>query len=263
MNFSISLDFSQILMGLGQVNEGAASLIHKGIGITAQKVKEEWADKVSKAPGIWSVERKTYINSLRWEYTGPYSAVVTTDYKIASEIESGRPAKDLKRMLDSSMKVRNSKKGRYLIIPFRHNVPAGDGHSSYAKQMPAHIYAQAKALAPSRVTSIGSRASGTGALDIKTKSPFLVPQRAYDWGAKLPKGMAPKKSAHHTSDFYAGMVRMQTGKNSSAYITFRIMGVWQTGKWIVDAKPGQWIARSVAQSVQTQLSNTMEELFSF
>lgn len=262
MNFNITIDFSQILMGLGQVNEGAASLMHKGIGITAQKVKEEWADRVSKAPGIWSVEKTTYIHSLRWEYTGPFSAVVLSDYKIASEIESGRPAKDLKQMLNSSMKVRNSKKGRYLIIPMRHNVPSGDGHSSYAKQMPAHVYAQAKQMVASKVTGIGSRVSGTGALDIKSKGPFMVPQRSYDWGERLPRNMAPKKSPNHTSDIYAGMVRMQTGKSSS-YMTFRIMGEWQTGKWIVAAKPGQWIARSVAQSVQQELASTMEELFSF
>lgn len=252
-------------MGLDQVQEDLAAKVHTLIGVAAQKVKEEWADRVMKEKGIWHVERVRYTQSLYWEYTGPFSAVVTTDLKIAQEIEQGRPAKDFKRMLSSSMKVRVAQGGkhkgqRYLIIPFRHNVPSAAGPSSYARQMPADVYALAKQLAPTKVTGSGKRESGTGAYDTKTKKKYLVPQKQYDWGGRLPAGMKPKLKPHHTTDIYAGMVRMKTGKKSSSYLTFRVMGEWQSNKWIVPAQPGKWIAKAVAESVQQELAATIEEL---
>jgi len=263
--YQITIDVSGLVMGLDQVQADIAGKIHAAIGVAAQKVKEEWADRVMKEKGIWHVERTRYVQSLYWEYTGPFSAVVTTGYRVAQELETGRPARDLKRMLDSSMKVRVAESGkhkgqRYLIIPFRHNVPSSDGPSSYAKQMPGDIYSQAKALSPTIVKKGGHRESGTGAYNTKTKQKYLVPQKSYDWGGRLPAGMAPKLKPHHTTDIYAGMVRMKTGKKSSAYLTFRVMGAWQTNKWIVPAQPGRWIAKAVAESVQQEIGQTIEDL---
>lgn len=258
-DYKIRIDFSGLLMGLDQINSGIGQQIRAGIGMVAQKVHDEWADRVMKAPGIWHEDRKAYVQSIRWSYTGPFSAVVEASARVADQIENGRPARDLKRMLNTSMKVRVAQNGknagkRYLIIPFRHNVPAGDGHSSYARQMPPDIYAQARKLAPSKVTGSVMRPSGTGAMDPKTRGLYLVPRKTYAWGGRLPPGIAPKLKPHHTTDIYANMVRMNTstGKGkSSAYLTFRIMGEWQTDKWIVQAKPGLFIARGVARDLQS------------
>ncbi|MEF8714163.1 MAG: hypothetical protein V5B39_11480 [Accumulibacter sp.] len=41
---------------------------------------------------------------------------------------------------------------------------------------------------------------------------------------------------HHSTDLFAGMVRVNTGLG--AYLTFRTLGEWQSGKWLVGSKPG-------------------------
>lgn len=245
--YKIRFDYSNLLYGLEQVNAEVAERVQQAIGATAQKVYETWADRVMKAPGIWHPIRAAYVESLKWEYTGPYSATVKTDYRQAEDIETGQKARDLKRMLQTSQKTRSSAKGKYLIIPMRHNIPAGDGHSSYAKQMPEHIYDVARVMKKSLVVGKGTRVSATGA---------TVPQAHYQWGGRMPSGLAPKLAPHHTTDPYAGMVRMNTsaGKGkSSQYLTFRIMGEWQADKWIVPAKPGLYIARQLSIDIQSAI----------
>jgi hypothetical protein len=227
-----------------------AGQIHGAIGMAAQKVYEQWADRVMKAPGIWHQERVSYVHSLKWEYTGNFSAAVWTDYQVAAEIETGRPQRDLKRMLQTSTKTRQGQKGKYLIIPMRHNTP---GQTAHARAMPTEIYAQAKKLKKSVVTGMGTRVSATG---------HTVPQAKYNWEGRLPAGMAPKMKPHHTTDIYAGMVRFETstGKGkSSAYLTFRTMTEWQTDKWIVSAKPGQYIARQLAVDIQNDIEKVVSD----
>ena len=260
--YRVTLDFSSLLGVADQIADATLKKVHDGIGITAQAIQAQWQDAVMKAAGIWQPERQAYVQSIAWRHTSYLSAVVETNLPLASEIENGRPARDLKRMLDSSPKVRESKKGRYLIIPMRHNVPGGDGHSSNAPQMPASIYAQAKKLGQSLIVGHGKRESGTGAYSVKTQQKYMVRSREYAWGGRLPAGLAPKKAPHHATDIYAGMVRMNTagarGKaKSSAYLTFRIMGEWQAGKWLVPAKPGLFIARTIAQNVDKAMKDVM------
>lgn len=234
-------------VAMGQINKVVAEKLHQAVGAAAQQIHEAWADRVMKAPGIWAPERQAYINSIKWDYTGPFSASVATDYKVADDIETGRPARDMKTMLQTSTKTRQGKKGRYLIIPMRHNVP---GNSAHAPAMPAHIYAAARQLQTSRVTGMTTRVSA---------SDHIVPQSIYQWGGALPAGMAAK-SAGHKSDIYAGMRRFNTssGKSKgSAYLTFRIMGEWQDGKWVVAAKPGLYIARQLATDSQPAIEQSL------
>lgn len=258
-NYTITIDASVLLNYVDSIGEGVLETVRDGVQKTALAVQNKWQDAVMQAPGIWGPERKAYVQSITYRMTTYLSAVVETNLPLASEIENGRPAKDLKKMLDSSPKVRESKKGRYLIIPMRHNTP---GNTAYAPAMPSSIYAQAKQLNQSLITGHGKRESGTGAYSLKTKQKYMVRSREYAWGGRLPAGLAPKKAEHHTTDIYAGMVRMNTGSalgkaKSSAYMTFRIMGEWQTGKWLVPAKPGLFIARGIAQTVEQQLKANM------
>lgn len=252
-DYKITLDYSNAAMCMDQVNKILAEKIHGAVGMAAQATYQQWADRVMKAPGVWQDDKVKYVQSLKWEYTGPFSARVSTDLKLADEIENGRPAYDMKRMLQTSNKVRQGKKGKYLIIPMRHNTP---GNTAHAKAMPADIYAAARQLLPSKVTGQTTRVSATGA---------TVPQSIYQWGQRLPPGMAPKLKPHHTTDIYAGMVKMNTstGKGkSSAYMTFRIMGEWQQGKWIVGAKPGLYIARQLATDIQADIEKVVSDAIS-
>lgn len=213
---------------------------------TAAEAVARWQNAVMQAH-LWNVEKQAYIDSIRWEATGELEATVYTDYAPAEPIETGRPARDLKAVLPAAKRARVVTQGKhtgqkYLIIPFRHNVPAPPGVGAHAPQMPPHIYAQAKALATSRVLGVGTRVSATG---------HTVPQMAYQWGGRLPAGLAPKARPHHVTDLYAGMVRFDTSTakaKSSAYLTFRTMGEWSSG-WVVPAKPGLYLARGVAEGL--------------
>lgn len=234
--------------------------ISHGVGKAARDIAGKWREAVRQAPGIWQPERDAYYLSIDWRWldTARTSAVVETTLPLADEIENGRPAKDLKRMLDSSPKVRQGKKGRYLIIPFRHNTPKA---TALAPAMPRGVYAQAKRLAPSTIIGDGTRVSGTGAMDVKTRQYLTVPQQKYAWGGSLPAGLAPKLKPSHAADPYAGMKRFDTttGKaKSSAYLTFRVMSEHSAG-WIVPAKPGLHLARDIAREVNKAVEDGIKE----
>ena len=222
-------------------------VVTQAVAAVAEHGAYLWKDAVMKAR-LWSVEKQRYTDSISWKMTGSFSAEIWADYILAGEIETGRPAKDLKKYLQTSQRTRISKKGvKYLVIPFRHNSPEND---ALAAQMPKAIYLQAKKLSPSSVTGMGTRISATGA---------TVPQASYNWGSRLLAGLAPKMKPEHKTDIYAGMVRMNTsaGKSkSSSYLTFRVMSETSTG-WIVPAKPGLFLAQHVSEAIQPLLNDSI------
>lgn len=248
--FSISIDLGELMDIGGVLDKQILPRVHEAVGGIAHQAKVSWADAVMKAPGVWAEEKTRYAQSISWSYTGDFSATVTTTYDKAEQIESGRPSRDLKRMLNTSMKVRLSAKGkRYLIIPMRHNVP---GAEATGTPMPPSVHEAAKMLSRSSVTGMGSRVSGTGAWDVGTRSPVKVPQAKYKWGARLDTTGMAGLSAQEQSRYH-GMVKMQSrgaGKAAhSSYMTFRVMHEGSSG-WIVPAKPGLYLARDVATALQ-------------
>ncbi len=220
---------------------------HRALQAIGLEARARWVDLIEQSPSIPQEQKADYVRSLTVETTGPLQVSVYSDWKYAYEIENGRPSRDLKRMLDTSLKVRvsTSKKNagkRYLIIPFRHTQAS----------MPAPVRTAARMLTKSEVTGMGMRQSGTGAWDIKTKAPLLVAQRKYRWGDHLPAGLALKQAPHHKTDRYAGMVRMNTsaGKGkSSAYLTFRTMMEGSAG-WITKPVPGVFHVPQLARDIE-------------
>lgn len=252
--YQIRIDLSHVMGSVGSVlNAYVLPTVHQAVKAVASETVYRWKDSVAKAK-LWSGEKTAYIESINWLMVGDFEAIVSATYGQAEAIETGRPARDLKKMLDTSLRVRVAKHGkhagmRYLIIPMRHNTP---GNVALAQAMPKDVYNKAKRLDPSTITGRITRPSGTGALSLKTRKPVEVPQQKYSWGARLPAGMRAKLSPHHTTDIYDGMVRFKTsaGKGkSSSYMTFRVMGEWQADKWIVPAKPGLYIARDVHSQI--------------
>lgn len=251
-----------------QINQLVFPTMAKAVRAVAQQAASDWQESVFKAK-LWSGEKDPYAASIKWEMTGNYSAVVSSGYKFAEEIETGRPAKDLKVMLNTSQKVRRTKDGRrFLVIPMRHNTGGSAGH---APSMPSSVYALAKAMKPSRVIGQGQRPSGevtnlsaSGMSPAKKQSPFLsnpktkqasmVAASKYAWGGRLTAGALRAAGVDAAgAKRYAGMVRMNTstpgGAKSSAYLTFRIMMDGQAG-WVVPAKTGLFLARNVAVHLQ-------------
>lgn len=258
MDYSITLDLPTVEDIQRVVNRQAFPLVSQAVRAIAQEAQLRWKDAVNHAP-LWSGEKAPYVQSIKIRYKGDFEAEVYSEYKYAYEIENGRPPRDLKAMLDTSLKVRTSKKGRrYLIIPIRHNTP---DNTALAPAMPSSVYALAKEMTPSSVTGQTTRVSGTGAWDTNTRQRLTVPQSTYKWGERLPAGLAPKLKASHKTDQYAGMVRFKTGTpgaNSSAYMTFRVMAEGSPG-WIIPAKPGLNLAKGVAEGLQPVANQAIAE----
>lgn len=237
-------------------------LLTEAVGAIAGMVSTTWFAAIQRARGLSPAERDAYSGSITpapgkpAHMTGAFSALVWSDYKYADEIENGRPARDLKKMLDTSLKVRRGKSGRrYLIIPFRHNTP---GNDATAASMPQHVYDVARKLKPSVVTGMTTRLSGTGAFDIKTRQMLTVPQRVYKWGGRLPPGMAGPVAKGHT-DRFAGMVKMKEAGSRAKYsqfMTFRVMAEGSPG-WIIPPRPGLGLVKGVVADLQP----VAEEIF--
>jgi hypothetical protein len=259
--FKISIDLAGVVDTVRMlIHEELFPKTSQAVQAIAYQAQEEWKQDVLKAR-LWSTEKTDYINSIQVKMTGAYSAVVWSDYKFAEEIETGRPAKDLKKMLNTSLKVRKTKDGRrYLIIPFRHNTP---GNTALANDMPADVHkiVSSKNFKKSTVTGMGTRLSGTGAMGITSRKMLTVKQASYKWGDRLENGLTEKLKPFHSNAPTDGMVRMQTksGKqNSSSYMTFRNM-IEGSPKWIVPAKPGLFIAKKVAERLAPLADKVIKE----
>jgi hypothetical protein len=229
--FKISVDISHVLAGIGRiVDREVLPKLSTAVLALAQQTQKDWMEGIERAK-LWSGEKAAYGATIHIEMKGPFSAVVSSDYKYCEDIENGRPARDLKKMLQTSAKTRLSKKGKkYLIIPFRHNVDS----------MHKDVYALAKQLAPSRITGVGTRVSATGA---------TVAQFKYSWGGKLTDHpmLRPRQ---------AGMYRFDTStgnKRSSAYMSFRVMSEDSKG-WIVPPQPGLKIVNTVTERLNGGLA---------
>lgn len=248
-DFSIKVDLSDVMaQARGIIDAKVMPLLNQAVSGVVQQARIDWMEAVGRAK-LWSGEKVPYSASITWKMTGAFSARVESDYKYAQEIDDGRPARDMKKVLNTSLKVRQAKDGsRYLIIPFRHSTPGNDAHGP---SMPDSVYELARQLTPSRVVGMGRRLSGTGAMDIRTRNPITVAQRKYVWGGSLPAPVTmPKRGA--APNRYVGMYRFDTSsgaQKSSAYITFRVMSEKSHG-WVIPAKPGLQIVKGVTDRLQ-------------
>lgn len=269
IKYSISFDLGNVLDVSRALNKQVLPLLNQAVNAVGQQTAINWKSAVYKAK-LWGGEKDAYADSITWKMTGDFSGVVEATYKHAEEIENGRPARDLKKMLNTSLKVRRSEKGkRFLVIPFRHNTP---GNNAHAKAMPQAVHELASQMTKSRITGAGLRPSGevthlspkTGMHPSANQTPFLsnpktkqhsmTARMSYAWGDRLSKAALLQAGASkEDAKRFAGMVRMDTstpgGAKSSAFMTFRIMMDGQKG-WIVPAQPGQNIAKKVVDDMK-------------
>lgn len=263
LNFKISFDLGAAFDITGIVNRQVFPLLNQTVRAIAQQTASDWQKEVHQAK-LWAGEKDAYAKSIDWKMTGDFSAVIEATYDKAAEIEEGRPSRDLKRMLDTSSKVRRTEDGRrFLVIPMRHNM---------AKLQSAGLYDMASALAPSKIVGQTKRDSGevtklsptsgmsksanqTGFLsNPKTRAASQVNQNIYAWGQKLSKGAMKGAGVDAgTRKWAQGMHRFDTstpgGGKSSTFLTFRIMIEGSAG-WVVPAQPGLHLARKVTDAMQ-------------
>ncbi|MFZ4504163.1 MAG: hypothetical protein ACOYM1_09440 [Methylovulum sp.] len=242
----------RVELNIDDITQAVRQQISDAISQTAMQGMASWINSIQKAK-LSPYDKAEYSASINMTKLSDFKAELFSDYRFAKEIETGRPARDLKKNLHTSQRTRVAKSGphagqRYLLIPFRHNT---SGNTALAQAMPKPIYLHAKALSLSHVTGMGTRLSGSGA---------QLAQRQYQWGTSLPAGLAPKLKTHHTTDIYAGMKRFNTSAGqgkSSAYLTFRVMGEWQSNKWIIPPQPGLFIAKELSEQLQTILDEAL------
>lgn len=200
-----------------------------------------------------------YLDSISLRDTGPFAAEVYSELPYARIIEEGAPARDLKRMLDTSMKVRFTKSGkRYLIIPFRWGAPSKtvgeDGKTATGlRAMPVDVHkiVSNKNFLASRVRGTYAETSPIGAWNIRTRQPDVLLRRRYKpWGDRLTKDQISGAGEFGAmASHMAGMVKFrgvgETGKSHTQYLTFRVMMEGSRG-WLAPAMPGKHPARTVA-----------------
>lgn len=230
----------------------------RGLAVEAQA---RWMDYANGKPlpdgRVIQGRSGAYARSIRMVQNNEFSYTIDATAPHASAIEEGSPARDMKRMLSSSLKARVAKDGsRYLIIPFRFGTP---GTTTFSRVMPDHIHEVAKQLRPSRVTGIRRVPNAIGAHDRHTRDPVMVTRRNYAYGGKLPEGLAGKSKPHHKTDPFAGMHRFDNpGGGHSSFMTFRVMSEKSNG-WIRPAVPGFWPARTVAQQLMSKIEPLLKE----
>ncbi len=229
--------------------------LHAALVQAAEMTRSAWQEGILRAPGVWSGIKDRYANSIKIDISPDGKrARIYSDDKDAEALETGRPPRDLKRMLDTSIKTRMVKNGknagkRYMIIPFRHNTP---GNTAHANAMPVSVYKQVsnpQLFGRSAVKSVGIRPNGLGVHDLKSRSVVPVKKNSYEWGERL------KASGNHN-----GMVAFRTSsgkQNSTSYMTFRVMMEGSSG-WIVPAKPGLFIVKKAAEAAQKVLQQAVD-----
>lgn len=255
MQYGIHVDLAPLAAAIDKASVEVFGAVNVAVRMTAGEIQNEWQQQIYHALPIrdsWTQERnRAAVDSIKTEDTGPFSSTISSNHPAVLGIEQGAPARDMKQMLQTSTRTKVSKQGeKYLTIPFRHNTP---GQGALAPAMPTRIHNQASQLSPSTVTGKGLRVGANG---------DVAPKLKYLWGGRLPAGLAPKLRPSHKTDPYAGMTRFNTGsgkQRSSAYLTFRVMHQGATG-WIVQAKPGLFIARDLAQQGQRVLSDRIGDI---
>ena len=251
-NYNVSFNASSLIKGLNTQIETA---IKQAVKTTALTTVALWQKSISDTRGLWQPHKDRYMASIKCDMSADgWKARIYSNDPMADKIETGIPARDMKRMLDTSLKTRVVKNGkhtgqRYMVIPFRHNTP---GNTAHAKAMPDAVYEQAKEMTKSVVTRLGFRQNQLGVRGFsgaRTHQLLQVRSREYKWGDRLDGPDIAKR--------FKGMVRFDTssgGQKSSAYLTFRVMGEWSSG-WIVPAQPGRYIVKGVSEAAQAMLKS--------
>ena len=263
--FRISIELGHLIPEGAPLNSSSFPTLSHAVKMIAEAAHQQWSAYASgePMPNGKTIQSRTgeYARSIQLRQLGEFSAEVYSDLAYAVAIEEGSPARDLKTILNSSMKVRLTKDGRrYLIIPFRWNHP----NSVLGQQMPESVWDwwHQPSMKASAIVGTYKRISGTGAFDIKTRRRATVPGWRYQWGTRLSSGdLSGMGVSGNTAQRLAGMINFRKpgasgGSSHSQFVNFRTMIEGGKG-WLAPAKDGKWPAQTTAN----QLRPVAEEAF--
>jgi hypothetical protein len=276
-DFRIAIDLSRLMPPNGAFDSSVFPALAQAVQSIIDAAEAQWKAYATGAPlpsgksiGIRSGQ---YNRSIMQRKTGDFSGEVFSELAYADTIERGTPARDLKDMLRYSLKVRISQRTgrRYLIIPFRHS--ENPNNVMRDNPMPQAVVnwwidrARSAVISGHERRPVHSDIHGTivpwhAVYDIRTRNLLTVPQRRYQWGARLTKAELEGLGADAKQiKRMAGMVNFRRpaqkgGASHSQYITFRTMSEGSPG-WKVPARAGYWPARTTAD----KLRPVAEQLF--
>lgn len=268
--FAISIDLSFLRAADAPFSREMLPNLSFAVQQITEAVHRQWAAYAGGAPmpngKVIHSRTGEYMRSILLRQVSEFSGEVYSDLPYARIIEDGAPQRDLKTILNSSLKVRTTKDGRrYLIIPFRWGTP----NSVMGNNMPAVVHEWWKqGRQASAVTGTFKRHSGTGAMDIKTRKPLMVPGWRYNWGTRLGKddiaglGIGGKTAKNLEGMYNFRKPRAKSGASShSQFITFRVMMEGSPG-WIAPAREGLHPARTVADQFRPIAERAFNEALS-
>ena len=249
---TVYVDLSELYEAVGKLEPLIKAGAGDAITVVAQRGMEHWQTLVQSA-NLWSGEKSPYYHSIKWRFTSPdnSSAEIFTEYKLAKEIEDGRPAKDLKQILQRSPRVRVSQSGsRYLYIPFRHSVE---------ELKSAGLYNAVKPTKNDRNGFLSSTIRETTLRESHVRTNMLVHKQNYAWGSRLKV----EGKHNHLYRFDTSTVNPETGKKQthSNYLTFRTMSSTSSG-WIIPARPGLKLAEQTENWLQREAYGIVKSAFS-
>ena len=258
--FRIGVDVGRLLPTGGAVNADTFPHLSNAVRTMAQLAHSDWLCYAMGYPlpsgRVMHNRTGEYARSIIRNEQGPFSQEVVSHLPYAAALEYGTKSYDQKKILDSSYKVRLTKKGkRYLIIPFRWNTPG----SVLGHDMPAEVFHwwQDAERQRSHITGVYRRASGTGAYDIETRELIHVPARTYSWGSRLGTTDLHRMGFVGSDKMHGrlkGMVNFRNpdkgvkGGGHSQYLTFRVMMEGSKG-WVKPAQAGYFAAKAAADKV--------------
>ena len=246
----ISVDIPDVVPGqlLETLSESAIQEVLENIANSARNHWEKLAQQ------YLHTSRRDYIASLKDVQLWPGMAVITLEGQPANIIEHGIGMVDLREWLlgprvpvapfGQKGKRRAQHGGFYRAIPFRHQTPGtagtiappmGDpyrGAIAGARELGQRVYEEALQLEGSKMSSDG--------------------ERVVEYGGRLPEGMFPKLRAHHQTDIYAGMIRVEAAYEKAVqaqYMTFRSISTKLRQGWIRPPTGPRHFARRTSRFV--------------
>jgi hypothetical protein len=204
----------------------------------ATLILAEWSAE-AKSSSMPSSVKQTYLKSLSIRQADENAVIVSLPkegqsatlalmYELgmgAGGVGTSGPYDMRKFMLqDKTRNIRRDKKGRlYLNVPFKKSAKA-------VKAENPDIYKKAKKLSPT--------------ITFNAHSQHVNPQGAPagSKGARLPRGLVPKKAPHHTTDIYAGMIRQASAySNKQGKPVIQTSGYMTWRRMTMDQKPPKWM----------------------
>jgi hypothetical protein len=233
----------------------------------AAAARAKW---ISLARQQLTTAKEDYIAGIQDVVSDGGERSITLTGWLPNAVETGIAAFDLRLTLLSEGKGKTAAGGgRYRAIPFRHGGPGSAGlagapmGSQYGPQG-----ASSRALGGLMSGQAAASLGRTVAQEAKRLRPSKQrrPGDRTRWGGRLIPGLAPKLAAHHSTDIFAGMVKVQhtyRRRAQNKYMTFRTISTNKRDGWIHPGITGRNLASQVDDWVQQaapkMLSNMLKE----